>query len=69
MGKANAVKSFIDSQLRVATDHQFEGRYTVVFASPLATSAEKTDAFTNAITKYGGGEAYVEADAAAENGV
>jgi hypothetical protein len=69
MTKANAVKSFMDTQLRAASDHQFESQYTLVFSTPLATSNDKTDAFTNAITKYGGGEAYVEAEAAAEKGV
>ncbi|HEX8341202.1 MAG TPA: DUF499 domain-containing protein [Tepidisphaeraceae bacterium] len=69
IAKANAVKSFIDTQLRAASDHQFESQYTLVFATPLSTTADKTDAFTTAITKYGGGEAYVEAEAAAERGV
>ena len=69
MAKANAVKSFIDTQIRAAADHQFESQYTLVFTTPLATTVEKTDAFSSAITKYGGGEAYVEAEAAAEKGV
>jgi len=68
MIKANAVKSFIDSQIRAASDHQFESQYTLVFPTPLATSTEKTEAFTIAMTKYGGGEAYVEADASAQEG-
>jgi hypothetical protein len=69
ISKANAVKSFIDTQLRAASDHQFESQFTLVFSTPLATIAEKTEAFANAMTKYGGGEAFVEAEAAAEKGV
>ncbi|HEY1683537.1 MAG TPA: DUF499 domain-containing protein [Tepidisphaeraceae bacterium] len=69
MAKANAVKSFIDTQIRAAADHQFESQYTLVFANPLPTIVEKSDGFISAITKYGGGEAYVEAEAAAEKGV
>ena len=66
MTKANAVKSFIDTQIRAASDHQFEAQYTLAFGAPLATATEKADAFMNAMTKYGGGEAYVEAEAAPE---
>lgn len=68
MTKANAVKSFVETQLRAASDHQFEGQYTLVFSSPLPTTTDKGDAFANAMSKYGGGEAYVEAEAAAEQG-
>jgi hypothetical protein len=68
IAKANGVKSFIDTQLRAASDHQFEGQYTLKFATPLATTSDRTDAFASAMTRYGGGEAYVEADAAQEKG-
>jgi hypothetical protein len=68
IAKANSVKSFLDTQLRAASDHQFEGQFTVVFTQPLSTTPEKTEAFTKAMTKYGGGEAYVEADAAGQQG-
>ncbi len=64
MEKANAIKSFLDPQLRNATDHDFTGTYTLTFKSPLATTADQTDAFTKHLTRYGSGEAYVEADAA-----
>lgn len=68
MAKANAVKSFLDPQLRAASDFTFEGQYTLVFKAPLPTTVEKTGEFTKAMTKYGGGEAFVEAEAAAQEG-
>lgn len=68
LNKANAVKSFLDAQLRTASDHTFEGHYRLRFKEPLRTAAEKTEAFTKAMTKYGGGEAFVEAQAAAGDG-
>ena len=64
MDKANAVKSFLDPQLRTATDHDFTGTYTLTFSTPLSTLLDRTEAFTKNLTRYGSGEAYVEADAA-----
>ncbi len=64
LDKANAVKSFLDPQLRTAVDHDFTGTYTLVFTTPLPTTVDKTDAFTRNLTRYGSGEAYVEAYAA-----
>jgi hypothetical protein len=64
MDKANGVKSFLDPQLRSATDHDFNATYTLVFSSPLSTASDRAEAFTKNLTKYGSGEAYVEADAA-----
>ena len=66
MAKANAVKSFLEAQLQMADDHSFEGLYSLRFGSPLATVQEKAETFIKAMTKYGGGEAYVEANAAAD---
>ncbi|MCP9861398.1 ATP-binding protein, partial [Cyanobium sp. Cruz-8H5] len=68
VAKANPVKSFIDTQLRAGTNHSFEGQYTLSFAAPLPTTADRADPFISAMTKYGGGEAFVEADAAAQEG-
>ena len=62
MAKANAVKSFLDPQLRSASNHSFEGQSTLTFKTPLVIATEKTSEFTKSITKYGGGEAYVEAE-------
>jgi hypothetical protein len=64
LDKANTVKSFLDPQLRTAVDHDFTGTYTLVFSTPLPTSMDRTDAFTKNLTRYGSGEAYVEAHAA-----
>ena len=64
LDKANTVKSFLDPQLRTAADHDFTGTYTLVFSSPLPTTVDRTDAFTKNLTRYGSGEAYVEAHAA-----
>jgi hypothetical protein len=65
LDKANTVKSFLDPQLRTAADHDFTGTYTLVFSTPLPTTVDRTDAFTKNLTRYGSGEAYVEAHAAA----
>ena len=64
LDKANTVKSFLDPQLRTAADHDFTGTYTLVFSTPLPTTVDRTDAFTKNLTRYGSGEAYVEAHAA-----
>jgi hypothetical protein len=64
MDRANAVKSFLDPQLRSAADHDFTATYTLDFASPLSTAPDKAEAFTKTLTRYGSGEAYVEAHAA-----
>ena len=68
IAKGNAVKSFLEPQLRSTSDNRFEGQYTLTFKTPLPTTTEKTMEFTKSITKYGGGEAYVEAEAAAQEG-
>lgn len=69
LAKANALKSFLDPQLRSASEHDFTGTYTVEFTTPLSTSPDQTDSLTKNLTKYGSGEAYVEAHAApVENG-
>jgi hypothetical protein len=62
--KANALKSFLDPQLRSSSEHDFKASYTLLFATALATSPDKADEFTKLLTRYGSGEAYVEAHAA-----
>lgn len=62
--KANALKSFLDPQLKSASDHDFTGTYQVEFHSPLSAAPDKTDSLTKSLTRYGSGEAYVEAHAA-----
>ena len=66
MQKANSVKSFLDSQLRAAAEQEFEGQYDLAFAETLGTDTASQDGFIKAVTKYGSGEAYVEAEAAPE---
>lgn len=66
MAKANPVKSFLDAQLRASTEQTFTGDYILAFAKPLATESASAENFIKAMTRYGGGEAYVEAKAAAE---
>jgi hypothetical protein len=60
--KANAVKSFLDPQLRAATETDFSANYTLAFKQPLSLKDESaTDALCKRLTQYGGGEAFVEA--------
>jgi hypothetical protein len=66
--KANALKSFLDPQLKAASEHDFTGTYSVEFTAPLSTSPDQTDTLTKNLTKYGSGEAYVEAQAAPVEG-
>ena len=68
LNKANSVKSFLEPQLRSATNATFEASYMLTFATPFATVKEKTDGFITAMTKYGGAEAYVEAEAGKAEG-
>lgn len=64
LAKANSLKSFLDPQLRTASEYTFDSTYTIQFMTPMSTSPDKTDALTKHLTKYGSGEAYVEAHAA-----
>jgi len=64
LAKANALKSFLDPQLRSAAEHNFEATYSVQFTAPFRTTPDQTDTLTKSLTKYGSGEAYVEAQAA-----
>jgi hypothetical protein len=67
--KANSVKAFLEPQIRAATHKDFRAAYTVVFDKPLSTKAADTDRLSSDLTRYGSGEAYVEATAtAAETG-
>mgnify|MGYP001562684401 CR=1 FL=1 len=62
--KANAVKSFLDPQIRSSSDHNFEAVYTLVFSSGLDLAGADPEALAKNLTRYGAGEAYVEAHAA-----
>ena len=59
--KANAVKSFLDPQIRAAGETQFEASYSLAFKQPLSLKDGAADAFSKKLTQYGGGEAFVEA--------
>jgi hypothetical protein len=59
--KANAVKSFLDPQIRAAKETDFKADYTLAFKQPLSLKDESAETFTKRLTQYGGGEAFVEA--------
>ena len=59
--KANAVKSFLDPQLRAASGTQFEATYTLAFKQALSLKDESAESLCKRLTQYGGGEAFVEA--------
>lgn len=62
--KANAVKSFLDPQIRAAKDSNFEATYTIEFTAGLPLGGLEAETLAKNLTKYGAGEAYVEAHAA-----
>ena len=59
--KANAVKSFLDPQIRSASETDFGATYTLAFKQPLSLKDESAEALCKRLTQYGGGEAFVEA--------
>ncbi len=59
--KANPVKSFLDPQIRTASESSFTAKYTLTFKQPLSLADDTADTFSRRLTQYGGGEAYVEA--------
>ncbi|GIU78629.1 MAG: hypothetical protein KatS3mg005_1867 [Bryobacteraceae bacterium] len=61
--KANATKGFLDLQLRAATESDFTAVYTVAFEPALRLDGDAPERFAGEITRYGGGEAFVEAQA------
>ena len=65
LAKANNVKAFLEPQIRSAADKHFEATYTVVFAKPLPTHTADAERLSGDLTRYGSGEAYVEATATA----
>lgn len=65
--KANAVKSFLDSQMRTADEIAFNSMYGLHFDEGLSTTPDAAEQFIKAMTKYGAGEAFVEAEAQPES--
>jgi hypothetical protein len=59
--KANAVKSFLDPQIRSAKEVHLEATYSLAFKQPLLVKDGTADTFSKRLTQYGGGEAYVDA--------
>jgi len=52
--------------LRSAREVNFDATYTLTFPSGLSLVPAQVEAFQKNLTKYGSGEAYVEAYAAAQ---
>ncbi len=52
--------------MRSAREVIFEATYTLTFPSGLSLVPAQVEAFQKNLTKYGSGEAYVEAHAAAQ---
>jgi hypothetical protein len=61
--KANATKGFLDLHLRAAKDSHFTASYTIAFEPALRLDGDAPERFAKEITRYGGGEAFVEAQA------
>jgi hypothetical protein len=61
--KVNATRGFLDSQLRAAKESDFTASYSLEFNPALVLSGEVPERFARDITRYGGGEAFVEAQA------
>jgi hypothetical protein len=61
--KANPIKSFLEPNLRAADDVIFEARYTITFDAPLLMKGDAPETLAKNLTRAGGGEAYVEAQA------
>lgn len=66
LDKASTLKSFLDAQIRGAKDVDFTATYFLVFEKGQATTAEAGEKLGRDLTKYGAGEAFVEAEAAPE---
>jgi hypothetical protein len=65
LAKAQGVRSFLEPQIRSANDHTFDATYTLTFAeSGLRMEGSEPEQLAKNLTRYGAGEAYVEAHAA-----
>lgn len=61
--KANATKGFLDPQMRAAKETDFEVAYMVGFEPALSLAGDGPERFAKEVTRFGGGDAYVEAQA------
>lgn len=59
--KANAVKGFLDPQIRAARESDFQADYTLSFPAGLSLEGEAAETLAKNLTRFGGGESYVEA--------
>jgi len=64
LDRANTVRSLLDPLFRVANEEECSGTYRLAFTKPLGTGPNGEKAFVEILTKFGGAEAYVEAEAA-----
>lgn len=67
--RANGVKAFLDAQLRAADDSSFEVVYMMTFENGLQMAGEEPEKLAGQLTRYGAGEAFVEAQAAPQEAV
>ena len=63
MDKAAPVKSFLEQQVRAASQAPCEAVYTLDFPAGLPLAGDAPETLATRLTSYGGGEAYVEAHA------
>jgi hypothetical protein len=61
--KANPVKNFLDPQIRASSEADFSAIYTFTFEPVLSLEVSATDSLTRDLTRFGAGDAYVEARA------
>ena len=59
--KANTVKSFLDPQIRAAAENKFESSYVLDFGKPLSLAGADAEKLAKDLTRFGAGEAFVEA--------
>jgi len=64
LDKGSTIMSLLEPLIRAAQDHTFEAQYTLEFDPGLPLRDESPENLTKNLTRYGGGEAYVEAHAA-----
>jgi len=61
--KANGVKSFLDPNIRAADEVDFTARYVYTFSPVLSLAGDAAETLARNLTRAGGGEAYIEAEA------
>ncbi|MFY9340948.1 MAG: DUF499 domain-containing protein [Planctomycetota bacterium] len=66
--RGSKVRASLEALLNAAKEVDVRATYRLVFEPALATSTEKEDALGNLLTRNGSGEAFVEAEAAAQGG-